>query len=78
MKRWFETQGYVAVWWLALRQGPLARWLHDTWSSFFFRRYCPYPTLKDNWTARACVESGCCGCNNQDRCTIPPAYRVTP
>jgi hypothetical protein len=63
MRRWLETQGYVLVWKLAVRKDPLSRWLHDAWSRFWYRHYCPYPTQK-NLTARACIKSGNCGCSN--------------
>lgn len=65
MKRWLETQGYVLVWTLALRKGRVARWLHDRWSGFWYRHYCPCPIASSGgWTARACIRAGNCGCNN--------------
>lgn len=67
MRRWIETQGYVLVWNLALRRGPAWRWLHDTWADFWYRHYCPYPTIDDSLTARACIKAGACSCNNLDR-----------
>lgn len=64
MIRWFEEQGYVLVWRLALRKGPLGRWLHDRWSDFWYRHYCPYPTHGSSLTARSCIGAGLCACNN--------------
>jgi hypothetical protein len=31
-----------------------------------FHWYCPYP-LRDDWTARACIKAGDCGCSNSVR-----------
>jgi len=70
MKRWLETRGYLLVWDLALRKGPVWRWLHDAWAGYWYSRYCPYPT-HGNWKARACVAAGGCGCNNLDRYPVP-------
>jgi hypothetical protein len=64
MKRWLEEKGYELVWWLALRKGPIGRWAHWTWADFWYRHYCPYPTVKHSLTARACIKAGACGCNN--------------
>jgi len=64
MKRWFETQGYALVWWLSLRKGPVARWLHDRWAGYWYRHYCPHP-IGNGWTAKACIEAGHCGCENK-------------
>jgi hypothetical protein len=71
MKRWLETQGYLMVWRLAGYRWPGARWLHDTWAEFWYRHYCPYPT-HGNWTARSCVMSCNCSCENLDRYANPP------
>lgn len=63
MKRWLEEHGYALVWRLALRRGRIGRWLHDHWSAFWYRHYCPYPVIHD-LTARACIAGGHCGCSN--------------
>lgn len=63
MKRWFETQGYMLVYRLAMRRGPIWGWLHDTWAKFWYRHYCPYP-VKGNWRACECIAAGECGCEN--------------
>jgi hypothetical protein len=41
-------------------------WVPYIVAPILFRWYCPRPVL-DDWTARACVRAGVCGCNNQDR-----------
>lgn len=63
MKRWLEEKGYELVWRLALRKGPVARWLHDCWSGFWYRHYCPHPII-DDLRACACIAAGHCGCSN--------------
>lgn len=40
--------------------------LRDWWASIWYRYYCPRPIIDDP-TAKACVRSGCCGCDNQGR-----------
>jgi hypothetical protein len=43
-----------------------------------FRYRCPYPVIADH-SARACVEGGHCGCDNQSRYRpIPPSHSETP
>lgn len=41
-------------------------WLVGLWSLIWFHWYCPRPII-ENWTARACVRDGKCGCNNRAR-----------
>lgn len=64
MKRWLETQGYAAIYSLALREGFIWHGLHDAWATFWYRRYCPYPVL-DDWRVCACIATGKCGCQNR-------------
>jgi hypothetical protein len=58
--------------WLPYRTGELPLWLQRAlFRSFFLQRifyryYCPYPLTHDR-TARACVMSGGCGCENARR-----------
>ncbi len=58
MKRWLEIQAYRLCWF----PGRMSSW----WARIFYRYYCPYPTT-DNYRARACVEAGLCGCDNEAR-----------
>lgn len=60
MKRWLIEQGYR----ICLR----GDWIGDLWARFFLRWYCPHPCL-DDWTARACIAAGHCGCNNRSEDT---------
>lgn len=66
--RWHPLRNRLMPW----RTGELPRWLQgilirsQLLQRLFFRYYCPYPILEDR-SARACVEAGKCGCNNQDR-----------
>lgn len=55
MKRTFEKFIYV----LTMR----GDWISDIVGRVWFRWYCPSP-LHDDWTARACISAGDCGCNN--------------
>ena len=66
MKHWLITAGYVTADRLGAEswRGPYWRKAADIWCSFFYRRYCPYPTVKDDWSVRACIEAGRCGCSN--------------
>jgi hypothetical protein len=77
MKRWLETQGYALCVNLAVlrvcRGWPIG-WLENVWAAIWYRYYCPRPAIND-WTARACVNAGYCGCNNHDRYAPPPANR---
>lgn len=41
-------------------------WISRVVAPIWFHWYCPYP-LSDDWTARACVKSGECGCDNKPR-----------
>ena len=43
-------------------------WISNIVGRIWFRWYCPYPIRKD-WTARACIEAGDCGCSNGTRFT---------
>lgn len=53
-------------------------WITSIVAPILFRWYCPYP-IQDDWTARACIEAGTCGCNNEPRYRIPMrAYRSKP
>jgi hypothetical protein len=63
MKRWFEEKGYELVWWLALREGRIARWLHDLWAGLWYQHYCPHPIIHD-LKASSCIAAGHCGCSN--------------
>jgi hypothetical protein len=56
MKRAFEEFMYG----LTMRGDWITRIVAPLW----FRWYCPHP-LRADMTARACVEAGDCGCNNQ-------------
>ena len=55
MKRKFERWMYGICW----RGDWIARVIAPVW----YRFYCPYPTQPD-LTARACIKSGNCGCDN--------------
>lgn len=55
MKRALETFMYGLCW----RGDWISRIVAPVW----YRLYCPYPLIK-NWTARACIASGNCGCDN--------------
>lgn len=74
MKRWFETKGQTFCVWLAVMRvdhGQPWGWLETAWISVWWRYYCPRPWLDHDWTARACVEGGHCGCNNQVHYAAP-------
>lgn len=45
------------IWWL-LQNCP-------GFAALYYRFRCPYPIIA-NKSARACVEAGCCGCNNAE------------
>jgi hypothetical protein len=55
MRRKLEIIGYT----LCFGNGRISR----LWSRIFFRWYCPYP-LRGDWSARACIKAGDCGCDN--------------
>jgi hypothetical protein len=66
MRRWLETFGYSICFRLAALRvfhGWPVGWLESAWTAIWYRYYCPYP-IQDNWTARACVRGGHCGCDN--------------
>lgn len=58
MTEWLDTLGYR----LTMR----GDWISDLWSRIWFRWRCPYPIIADH-SARACIESGNCGCDNGPR-----------
>lgn len=75
MRRWFEIRGQALCTWLAVMRvyhGQPWGWLEAAWVAVWWRYYCPRPLL-DDWTARACVNGGCCGCDNQRHYAGPPA-----
>ena len=41
-------------------------WISDLWAPIWFRWWCPYPVIAD-YSARACVASGDCGCDASRR-----------
>jgi hypothetical protein len=47
MRKWFEAQGYVMVYRLAVLNGPIGRWLHDRWCAIWYRYYCPHPIIAE-------------------------------
>lgn len=55
MKRWLEGIGYSLCW-----RGD---WISRAWCPVWFHFYCPYPIISD-YTARACIAAGKCGCSN--------------
>lgn len=55
MRRWLEELGYRMCWGQS--------WFASLWASIWYRYYCPYPIIED-FTARACIKAGKCGCNN--------------
>lgn len=69
MRRWLERCGYglcfTLAFWRVCKHWPVS-WVEHAWTWVWYRYYCPYPVV-DEWTARACVRSGNCGCNNLDR-----------
>lgn len=69
MKRWLEIRGQRLCMWLACMRvdhGQPWGWFETAWVAIWWRHYCPRPVIAD-WTARACFESGNCGCDNADR-----------
>lgn len=58
MIRWLDTLGYRMSWG--------SSWLSFQWARVWYHFRCPYPVNSDH-SARACVESGECGCNNGPR-----------
>lgn len=38
-------------------------WIARIVCPIWFHWYCPYPII-DDYTARACINAGKCGCNN--------------
>lgn len=54
----------------------MPRWLQSVFfrsqllQRILYRYRCPYPVIDDK-SARACVESGNCGCDNQRRYSAP-------
>jgi hypothetical protein len=38
-------------------------WISSAWSRIWYRWYCPCPVI-ENFTARACIRAGMCGCSN--------------
>jgi hypothetical protein len=58
MMAWLDTLGYRLCW----RSGRLA----SLWALIWYRYRCPYPIIKDH-SARACVATGHCGCDNRPR-----------
>jgi hypothetical protein len=58
MIQWLDTIGYRMCWG--------SGWLAFQWSRIWYHYRCPYPIITDH-SARACVESGHCGCSNLDR-----------
>jgi hypothetical protein len=77
MKRYLETKGQALCGWLAVMRvyhGQPWGWLEAVWIGVWWRYYCPRPVI-DDWTARACANSGNCGCNNLDRYAHPSAHR---
>lgn len=59
MRKRFEEWGYALCW----REGRIA----GLWARVWYRFYCPYP-LTENHSARACIASGNCGCDNNPAC----------
>lgn len=69
MKCWMEKKGQSLCIWLAVMRvyhGQPWGWLENIWISIWWRYYCPRPVIND-WSAKACVNSGNCGCDNQRR-----------
>lgn len=54
----FEEWGYAHAWSI--------NWFWDRFARLWFRYYCPRPVIDDP-SAKACVRSGNCGCDNYDR-----------
>jgi hypothetical protein len=73
MMVWLDTLGYRLCW----RGGRLA----GLWARIWYRYRCPYPVIPDH-SARACVLSGECGCENQKfypgPYSFPPSHREAP
>lgn len=61
MKRALFTFLHRVAWWAS---GKRVDWL----ANLIYRFACPYP-IYENWTPRACIRSGNCGCNNR----VPPS-----
>lgn len=67
MKRRLETLGYVLCFKLAtlrVDRGWPWGWVEIVWTGIWYRYYCPYPIGDHEWTARACIKAGWCGCTN--------------
>jgi hypothetical protein len=58
-----EELGYRLCW----RGG----WISRLWAPIWYRWYCPCPIIAD-YSARACVEGGYCGCDNGPRLSQSP------
>lgn len=73
MRQLVETIGYKLCWELAFRRVCRHRWwgiLERLWTPLWYRYYCPRPVISP-WTAKACVRSGNCGCENQKFYALP-------